>query len=47
MEVPDLIQLIRTVPNLAVLRKQLKKLRKKYPISYQIIVDFYSGIPRQ
>jgi len=47
MEVNDLIQLIRTVPNLAVLRTQLEKLKKKYPESYQIIVDFYVSIPRQ
>ena len=46
MEVPDLIQLIRTVPHLAALRKALIKLKKLHPESYEILVDFYSSIPR-
>ena len=46
MEVTDLIQLIRLVPNLAALREALTKLKKLHPESYEILVDFYSSIPR-
>lgn len=46
MEIPDLIQLMRTC-SIASVRKQLKALQKHNPEKYTVIVTFYEIASRR
>ncbi len=43
MSVDELIQLMRTC-SLAKVREQLERLKKKYPESYAVLVEFYKSV---